>query len=50
MLALRRGAKKVVHEDYVRGILEVQAKKKQNLNYYAWKKKQGVARGGKKNK
>lgn len=28
MLALRRGAKKVVHEDYVRGIQEVQAKKK----------------------
>merc|ERR1739848_10140 len=35
MLALRRGAEELNHEDYMEGILEVQAKKKTNLNYYA---------------
>ncbi|CAH1247698.1 PSMC3 [Branchiostoma lanceolatum] len=35
MIALRRGATELVHEDYMDGILEVQAKKKANLNYYA---------------
>lgn len=35
MIALRREAMEVTHEDYMDGILEVQAKKKTNLNYYA---------------
>uniref|UniRef100_A0A1I8J6Q5 AAA domain-containing protein n=1 Tax=Macrostomum lignano TaxID=282301 RepID=A0A1I8J6Q5_9PLAT len=35
MLALRRGATTVSHEDYMDAILEVQAKKKNSLNYYA---------------
>ncbi|CAG0900622.1 unnamed protein product [Cyprideis torosa] len=35
MIALRRGATVVTHEDFMDGILEVQAKKKSNLDYYA---------------
>lgn len=35
MIALRRGATELAHEDYMDGILEVQSKKKANLNYYA---------------
>jgi 26S proteasome regulatory subunit T5 len=35
MIALRRNATEVIHEDYMDAILEVQAKKKTNLNYYA---------------
>lgn len=35
MIALRRNASKITHEDYMDAILEVQAKKKANLNYYA---------------
>ncbi|CAD5121600.1 DgyrCDS10097 [Dimorphilus gyrociliatus] len=35
MIALRRGAVELSHEDYMDAILEVQAKKKANLNYYA---------------
>ena len=35
MIALRREATTLTHEDYMDGILEVQAKKKANLNYYA---------------
>ncbi|KAI6654299.1 26S protease regulatory subunit 6A [Oopsacas minuta] len=35
MIALRRGAVDLTHEDYMEGILEVQAKKKTNLVYYA---------------
>ncbi|GFR12894.1 26S proteasome regulatory subunit 6A [Trichonephila clavata] len=35
MIALRRGATVVTHEDFMDAILEVQAKKKANLNYYA---------------
>eukprot|EP00241_Pyramimonas_parkeae_P006382 CAMPEP_0114226120 /NCGR_PEP_ID=MMETSP0058-20121206/1061_1 /TAXON_ID=36894 /ORGANISM="Pyramimonas parkeae, CCMP726" /LENGTH=426 /DNA_ID=CAMNT_0001336821 /DNA_START=210 /DNA_END=1490 /DNA_ORIENTATION=- len=35
MLALRRDALEVVHEDFNEGIIQVQAKKKANLNYYA---------------
>ncbi|CAD7702789.1 unnamed protein product [Ostreobium quekettii] len=35
MLALRRDAVEVMHEDFVEGIIVVQAKKKANLNYYA---------------
>lgn len=38
MIALRRGATELNHEDYMEGILEVQAKKKANLQYYAWAK------------
>ena len=34
MVALRRDAKQLRHEDYVEGINVVQAKKKSNLNYY----------------
>merc|ERR1712099_158485 len=33
MIALRRGATELNHEDFMDAILEVQAKKKQNLNY-----------------
>ena len=35
MIALRRSGTEVTHEDYMDAILEVQAKKKTNLNYYA---------------
>jgi 26S proteasome regulatory subunit T5 len=35
MIALRRSAAAVTHEDFMDAILEVQAKKKANLNYYA---------------
>ena len=35
MIALRRSAVDLTHEDYMEGILEVQAKKKTNLVYYA---------------
>ncbi|ENN70793.1 hypothetical protein D910_03655 [Dendroctonus ponderosae] len=35
MIALRRNATAVTHEDYMDAIMEVQAKKKANLNYYA---------------
>ncbi|VDO04177.1 unnamed protein product [Rodentolepis nana] len=35
MIALRRNATQVVHEDYMDAILEVQSKKKANLSYYA---------------
>ncbi len=35
MLALRRDATQVTHEDFVDAILEVQAKKKAKLFYYA---------------
>ncbi|KAM3270246.1 26S proteasome regulatory subunit 6A [Capsicum chacoense] len=35
MLALRRDATEVIHEDFNEGIIQVQAKKKARLNYYA---------------
>lgn len=35
MIALRRGAEEIHHEDYMEGIQEVQAKKKMSLQYYA---------------
>jgi len=35
MLALRRNAKELQHEDFVEGIGAVQAKKKKSLAYYA---------------
>lgn len=35
MNALRRGADKVVHEDYIEGIAQVQAKKRTVLNYFS---------------
>jgi 26S proteasome regulatory subunit T5 len=35
MIALRRDATMVKHEDFMDAILEVQAKKKTTLNYYA---------------
>lgn len=35
MLALRREADIIKHEDFVEGISQVQMKKKQALNYYA---------------
>lgn len=35
MIALRRGATELSHEDYMDAILEVNAKKKTNLDYYA---------------
>ena len=35
MVALRRNANFVTHEDFVEGIAVVQAKKKSKLNYYA---------------
>jgi len=35
MIALRRSANNVTHEDFMDAIMEVQAKKKANLNYYA---------------
>lgn len=34
MIALRRDAIELLHEDYMDGILEVRAKKKPNLAYY----------------
>ena len=35
MIALRHSSSKITHEDYMDAILEVQAKKKTNLVYYA---------------
>ena len=35
MVALRRGAEEIAHEDYVEGIAQVQAKKRAILNYFA---------------
>lgn len=35
MLALRRDATEVNHEDFNEGIIQVQSKKKASLNYYA---------------
>lgn len=35
MMALRRSATFLVHEDFLEGVAQVQAKKKSNLNYYA---------------
>ena len=35
MIALRRQALELCHEDYMDAIMEVQAKKKATLNYYA---------------
>jgi len=35
MIALRRGATTLTHEDFMEGIAEVQAKKKAELQYYA---------------
>lgn len=35
MIALRREATELAHEDYMDAIIEVQAKKKANLQYYA---------------
>ena len=35
MLALRRDATEVKHEDFNDAVIEVQAKKKASLNYYA---------------
>ena len=35
MIALRREVNLVTHEDFQEAIIEVQAKKKANLNYYA---------------
>lgn len=35
MIALRREVNLVTHEDFLEAVLEVQAKKKTNLNYYA---------------
>jgi len=35
MIALRREATELTHEDYMDGIMEVQSKKKSNLQYYA---------------
>jgi len=35
MIALRRDAATITHEDFMEGIAEVQAKKKASLNYYA---------------
>jgi len=34
MLALRRNATEIMHEDFTEGIAQVQAKKKKSLNYY----------------
>ncbi|KAJ4453022.1 putative 26S protease regulatory subunit 6A A [Paratrimastix pyriformis] len=34
MLALRRGGTELLHQDFVEGISQVQAKKKSSLNYY----------------
>lgn len=35
MIALRRAATEIQHEDFMEGIQEVQAKKKTTLQYYA---------------
>ena len=35
MIALRRGAAEIHHEDFMEAVQEVQAKKKGNLIYYA---------------
>ena len=35
MIALRRGASQLVHEDFMEGIQEVQARKKSSLQYFA---------------
>lgn len=35
MVALRRNATSLRHEDFIEGIQQVQSKKKTNLNYYA---------------
>ena len=35
MLALRRDAKELSHDDFMDGISQVQSKKKASLNYYA---------------
>ena len=35
MIALRRGAAEIHHEDYIEAVVEVQAKKKASLVYYA---------------
>jgi 26S proteasome regulatory subunit T5 len=35
MIALRRGATEIMHDDFMEGIQEVQAKKKNTLQYYA---------------
>jgi 26S proteasome regulatory subunit T5 len=35
MIALRREATELSHEDYMDGIQEVMSKKKANLSYYA---------------
>ncbi|MCL7047797.1 hypothetical protein MKW94_024305 [Papaver nudicaule] len=35
MLALRRDADEIIHEDFNEGIIQVQSKKKASLNYYA---------------
>ena len=35
MIALRRESSLVTHEDFLDAVIEVQAKKKANLNYYA---------------
>ncbi|MES1918342.1 26S proteasome regulatory subunit 6A [Bonamia ostreae] len=35
MIALRREAKEIAHEDFVDGITQVMQKKKANLDYYA---------------
>ena len=35
MLALRRDAEVISHDDFMEAIIEVQAKKKANLQYYA---------------
>merc|ERR1711970_914787 len=36
MIALRRESSLVTHEDFLDGVIEVQAKKKANLNYLCW--------------
>ena len=35
MMALRRESEKIMHEDFMEGITQVQSKKKNTLNYYA---------------
>lgn len=35
MIALRRGANEIHHEDFMEGIQEVMAKKKSTMQYYA---------------
>lgn len=35
MLALRRGASSIEHEDYMEGIAQIASRKKANLMYYA---------------